>query len=448
MKPISRKLAIPIAIVIVPLLVDAFIDGPPIRRTGAAVDGGLDCTTGCHNSFGSANSDPAGRILIEAAGYRPRVDQTIRVIVEHPEAKRWGFQLTARRFNDPTQQAGAFTPDEQIRVVCDPSEEEAPCNGDIEFATHRRTSTQDDRPDRAIWTIKWTAPGDDVGDIVFFAAGNAAGDPLSNNQGDRIYTTSLTISNAGACSLLRKPTLRNVGNGASFQLGGTASSMVSVFGMDFQIGTPKQVTLTDIVDGRFPEQLGCIAVEIDGRRAPIAYVQNDQINAQAPAETPSGPVEVKVFANPGWPNELRSDLATINFTDHHPGLFTFPFSTSVAAIFPQTGVPVTEENPISPGAVVSLFGTGFGATDPPFAAGAIVDRVAWLRDPIRVFVDGIMLPPEDVLYAGLSPGSISGLYQFNIRIPLTVSAGNVSVEIEIGGVRTQAGVTLPVQSII
>ena len=28
--------------------------------------------------------------------------------------------------------------------------------------------------------------------------------------------------------------------------------------------------------------------------------------------------------------------------------------------------------------------------------------------------------PEDVLYGGLVPGSISGLYQFNVRIPATM----------------------------
>ncbi|MCP5116316.1 MAG: hypothetical protein GY953_36265, partial [bacterium] len=134
----------------------------------------------------------------------------------------------------------------------------------------------------------------------------------------------------------------------------------------------------------------------------------------------------------------------------HPALFTFLPATSVAAIFTGGGIPVADPavhpqgRPARPGDVISLFGTGFGATQPPVAAGAIVEQAIWLKDPIRVFVDGIMLAPEDVLYAGLSPGSISGLYQFNIRLPQTVSAGDVEVIIEIGGIRTQPGVTIPV----
>jgi uncharacterized protein (TIGR03437 family) len=50
-----------------------------------------------------------------------------------------------------------------------------------------------------------------------------------------------------------------------------------------------------------------------------------------------------------------------------------------------------------------------------------------------------------VLYAGLSPGSISGLYQFNVRIPAGTPSGNVPVTIAIGGISTQSGVTIPVQ---
>ena len=60
-------------------------------------------------------------------------------------------------------------------------------------------------------------------------------------------------------------------------------------------------------------------------------------------------------------------------------------------------------------------------------------------------IGGITLGPDDVPYAGLSPGSVSGLYQFNVRIPATVSDGDLPVVIRVGGVATQDGATIPVR---
>jgi len=55
------------------------------------------------------------------------------------------------------------------------------------------------------------------------------------------------------------------------------------------------------------------------------------------------------------------------------------------------------------------------------------------------------LTPQDVLYAGLSPGSINGLYQFNVRVPASAPDGDVPASIAIGGFQTQSGTTIPVQ---
>ena len=44
----------------------------------------------------------------------------------------------------------------------------------------------------------------------------------------------------------------------------------------------------------------------------------------------------------------------------------------------------------------------------------------------------------------LSPQSISGLYQVNVKIPGGVPDGPAAVVVTIDGVQTQAGVTIPV----
>jgi uncharacterized protein (TIGR03437 family) len=60
-------------------------------------------------------------------------------------------------------------------------------------------------------------------------------------------------------------------------------------------------------------------------------------------------------------------------------------------------------------------------------------------------IGGVTLIPQDVLYSGLSPNSISGLYQFNVRVPASAPDGDVPVSITIGGFTTQSGTTIPVQ---
>jgi uncharacterized protein (TIGR03437 family) len=64
---------------------------------------------------------------------------------------------------------------------------------------------------------------------------------------------------------------------------------------------------------------------------------------------------------------------------------------------------------------------------------------------VTVTIGGTALSASDVLYAGVVPGMISGLYQINIRVPASVTDGNVPLMLSVGGVNSAAGTTLPVQ---
>ena len=215
-------------------------------------------------------------------------------------------------------------------------------------------------------------------------------------------------------------------------------------------GRSRAAGVGDFVNGAFPTQLACVAVEIGGRRAPISYVQTDQINFQVPALTQTGPLPVFIILNPGRPNELRSDQGTVMIAQYSPGWFTFS-NRSIAATTAD-GRIVADPAVIAGGVaarrgdVITLYGTGFGFTDPVYQAGEIPSGVARLRDPITITVGGTRLADPDILYAGLAPGLISGVYQFNIRIPMSATPGNVAIVATMGGVSTQtAGGTVPVQ---
>ncbi|OFW30250.1 MAG: hypothetical protein A3J28_11870 [Acidobacteria bacterium RIFCSPLOWO2_12_FULL_60_22] len=252
------------------------------------------------------------------------------------------------------------------------------------------------------------------------------------------------------CAVTGTPAISAVVNSGSFQAAVAANAMVSIFGSGFAPqGTGRAVGRMGLNETRFPTELACVALEVAGLRAPVTFVSPTQINAQLPSLTITGPVEIRVILNPGRSNEIRGAAQSVPIQARAPAFFTFTGSTIAAqhndfAPLADPGVVATGR-PARPGDLVILYGTGFGLTVPAFQAGEIADRTALLRDTITVTVGGAALRPENILYAGLAPGSISGLYQFNVRIPETVQVGNIPVVIEVGGARTQAGLTIPVR---
>ncbi|MGH9783559.1 MAG: hypothetical protein ACRD88_05185 [Terriglobia bacterium] len=252
------------------------------------------------------------------------------------------------------------------------------------------------------------------------------------------------------CALTGTPAITGVVNSGSFQAAVAPNSIVTIFGSGFAPqGTSRAVGRLGINETRYPTELACVAVEVAGVRAPVTFVNPTQLNAQLPSLTITGPVEVRVILNPGRPNEIRSVALAVPIQERAPAVFTFSGS-SIAAQHSDY-VPVADPaviatgRPARPGDLIILYGTGFGLTVPAFQAGEITDRTALLRDPVTVNIGGVSVRPEDVLYAGLAPGSISGLYQFNVRIPATVRLGDLPVVIVVGGARTQMGVTIPVR---
>lgn len=433
---------------------------PSIGYTGAPTDHiGQDCST-CHNSYGAANSDATGSVTANISSYNPGVQQTIHVMVQHPQAQRWGFQITIRSVSDQTQSAGDYSAGIAVQVVCDDGSRfgsAPPCNAMREFAEHMnapRTATGAGYE----FDVTWSPPESEIGDLqVYISAVAADGDGTA--AGDRVYTLTRIISATGGCSITKKPTLTTAINAGSFQAPFSSKAMVAIKGLGFQVASrSRSVGQGDITNNSFPTVLSCVSVQVTGPGVPqpvllpISYVQADQINAQMPAFSGTGPVLLTVIINPGKPNELRSDLATLNaLQPFAPAFFLFGTSTSIATLLAGTGTIIANPSvvpgarPAHPGEIISLFGTGFGDTNPSLTAGQLASGIANLTNSITVTIGGVTLSSSDVLYAGLSPGSISGLYQINVRVPASTPAGDIPVTITIGGSQTQSGATIPVQ---
>jgi uncharacterized protein (TIGR03437 family) len=433
---------------------------PSIGYTGAPTDhSGQDCST-CHNSFGPAISNSAS-LTANITSYNPGVQQLIRISVQDPQAQMWGFQLTIRSVSNQTQSAGDFSPGgSNVQVVCNDGSQfgsAPPCNALTEFSEHMnapRTATGAGFE----FDVMWSPPESEIGDLeVYISAVAANGDGTA--AGDRVYTLTRIISATGGCSITKQPTLTTAINAGSFQAAFSSNAMVAIKGLGFQEASrTRSVGLGDITNNSFPTILSCVSVQVTGPGVPqpvllpISYVQTDQINAQMPAFSGTGPVLLTVIINPGKPNQLESDVATLNgLQAFAPAFFLFGTSNNIAAEVAGTGTIIADTSVVpgataaQPGQIISLFGTGFGSTSPSVPAGQLDSGIANLTNPITVTIGTVTLSSGDVLYAGLAPGSISGLYQINVRIPASTPAGDIPVTITIGGIQTQSGATIPVQ---
>src|SRR3984957_3699070 len=452
-------------LMLVPAAVFAESVTPSIGYTGAPTDhNGQDCSV-CHNTYGPANSDKTGSLQVTVSDYVPTVQQLIHIVVQNPNASRWGFQITIREQSDETLSSGTFSipnATDPEQVVCDNGTQfgtPAPCAGNImrQFAEHLNAPRGTTGTAYA-FDVLWTPPSQEVGRLqVYVSAVAANGD--GTPPGDRVYTSTRTLATAGTGARVGPPLFQNVVNGASFDPGFSSGAMVTIFGQDFETsGRERTAGVGDYVNGAFPTELGCVSVEVTGPgqpqpvQLPIAFVSFGQINAQIPQFTGTGPVTLTVVLNPGTGGGISSPVATLNSLQAFaPAFFVFPNSTSIAAEEAGTGTLVADSSlvtgasPANPGDIVSLFGTGFGDVNPAVARGQLATGMASLTNSITVTIGGATLASSDILYAGLSPGSISGLYQLNVRIPSNAPSGEVPVSITIGGVQTQSGATIPIQ---
>ena len=427
-----------------PVVVCAFSGGPPIQRTGAPNDGtGQDCTA-CHRTYAPANSDPRGYVRINAVNYTPGQKQTIRVEVFHPEAKRWGFELTARRTSDDKLKSGTFTPNTLVQVKCDPSGN-APCGTDREFAQHLEPATRTGSNGYAVFSVEWTAPDAGSGDVIFYAAGNAA-DFSNSPAGDRIYTTKLVISQAPAAS---KPIVTSSSGvqAAAFGGGTTISpgSWIEIYGTALSNVTRGFATW-DFTNSNAPTTLEGVKVTVAGKSAFVSYVSPGQVNAQVPDGIGTGPVQVVVTNSAGTSDTINMTAAARSPQFLAPPSFKVGGRQLAVALFPDGTtyvanpgeIPGLTSRPAKVGDTIILYGIGQGAVSPATPAGAIASGSTALANPVLRFGNA----PATVSYAGLAPGFV-GLYQWNVVVP-SVAAGDVKLSCSIDGLAVNQDLTVVV----
>jgi len=459
-----RILAFLLACSIAPVSLHANVDGTPVGYAGVpngvpTDHGGATCAS-CHGGGPPVNA--AGRFSLTVTNFSPGVQQDIAVQINDSAGRLFAFQLTSRLASDQTKPGGTFVPTPgQTQVLCG-NGQPGPCRGGVEYVTNLAAAAQPQTPGTRTFTITWVPPGTNVGPVVFYVSAIAAnGDdtPL----GDHVYGVSGQEVGAAPCSLTGTPAFNPQGaveDAAASHITIASYGLFRINGSGFfAAGAPGYAaTLTDLDShGNWPTELACVSVLINGTAAPVYYVSNQEIHAQAINFPTAEGADVQVILNPGAPNQIKGPAYTASAAPVAPRLFTFSGAgTGNAAAFEATknadlADPLVIPTGVSAskGDLIELFGTGFGAV-PGYVAGQFALTLAPLTSPVSVSIGGVKVPDDDIVYVGLAPDptrqeNAPGLYAVVVRVP-KLPAGDQTVTVTVGSSSTQGQVTIPIQS--
>jgi len=215
---------------------------------------------------------------------------------------------------------------------------------------------------------------------------------------------------------------------------------------------PATLATYQLENGEVPPSVAGTSVYFNGTAGPVLYASSTQVAAIVPFELTGTSAQVYVSYQ-----GLTSTPIIVPLAPVAPALFTANDSgTGQAAAVNQNGSYNNAANPASSGQYVSLYGTGFGQTDPPGQDGAftLVPPAGVLPlpilQPITVTIGGI---PAKINYAGGAPGIVQGVMQVNAQIPSGLPAGNAAVVVTFAvptpccagsTLQSQAGVTVAV----
>ncbi len=234
------------------------------------------------------------------------------------------------------------------------------------------------------------------------------------------------------------------------------NGLITIFGQRFApAGTVRRVAAEDLVDGRIPTRFAGVCVEINGQRAPVFQVLATQVSAIVPLGIRLS-ATVQVLANCGEANEVRSTTLRVTVDAAAPELLYWVANADgrnpVVAVDSVTGdyigppglIPDVTFRPARPADVLTIYGVGYGETNPSFPAGQPPDRAgATLLFP-TVTLNGVVVRASDVLYVGVT-GGVAGLYQVNLRLPDDLADGTYTIRLFLGGFTSPTGAFLVVK---
>jgi uncharacterized protein (TIGR03437 family) len=173
-----------------------------------------------------------------------------------------------------------------------------------------------------------------------------------------------------------------------------------------------------------------IAVAVGGKPAYVLNAAGSSLQVELPVEAAQGATTIKAGASAPF---------NITLGQYCPGIPSNNVNgvAYVYALHDSSGLSVTASFPAIPGELVDLLTTGLGPTTPPYATGtAPPDATANTNATPSVSIGG---QAGKVINSFLVPGN-PAFYYVVFRTPDTISSGNQSVKVTIGGLTSNPAV--------
>ncbi|MEN6534331.1 MAG: trypsin-like peptidase domain-containing protein [Bryobacteraceae bacterium] len=220
------------------------------------------------------------------------------------------------------------------------------------------------------------------------------------------------------------PKVNAVVNGATQVAGAIApGEIVTLYGLNLGPTTGYDTSFTNA--GLLPTEASSTQVLIGGVAAPLFYVGQYQINAQAPFEISGlSSADVKVVRN-----GVSSDAVSVSVAASAPGIFTYYDGSNRGVVINAADNTLNSStNPALRGSYVTLYGTGQGNLTPTVATGAPGPTAEPFALPQLVTSMKICGTDATVSWAGAAPGFV-GLLQVNAIVPNCDITATTSVPI-------------------
>ncbi len=199
--------------------------------------------------------------------------------------------------------------------------------------------------------------------------------------------------------------------------------VVSPCGIGAAFGTNMADRVNQASQLPLPSDLNGVSILINGIKAPLFFVSENQINFQVPCEAPeTGNLSVVIDRN-----GQRSAAGSVQAAAAAPGVFVdtdtnLPIVLLVARRSQegqdQVGKLITAGNPARPGDTLTVFLSGIGRGSPAVRTGEAVQGISHSVQKVEINVGGEQMT---VLFAGYTP-RFAGLAQVNFQIPAAAFA--------------------------
>jgi uncharacterized protein (TIGR03437 family) len=440
----KTRTALALFVVGAPLMM-ATSGGAPAGTSGAP---GESTCVACH---GGQPNGGSGKLQITFGGgtptsvFTPGQKTRLRVTIEDANARRWGFQLTARLEDGAT--AGSLQSVDGTTQVVN--------QGGSQWITHTPSGTRTNTRGPVSFEFDWTSPVASSAStpVVFYAAANAA-NGNGSTSGDQIYAATLRVTAASPAPLRPSFGASAVTDLATRQPGMAPGAWVSVEGSDL---ASLEAFWSPVSGQPLPTTLAGVKVRVNDVPAAVASVKPDRLTFLVPAETPEGEIPVVIesdgrISDPVLVRNSRALPAVLGVPDPDAKEQRIYATVTTAGMNPALSLVATRgwilgksaADPravrgVYPGEEIDIYAVGLGRTKEEFRTDRLVTGHPPLADPVTVMLGETVLDP--VSTALVAPG----VYVLRVKTPESLPPGDVPVTLQTNSIQSRPNVFLFVE---